>query len=231
MKFLFFILLITGCSNQDSSYFPLEKGKFWSYKIEIQPEVEKKTTYKKINITLGKKKLEIDGNKTFYYPFLREDGSIYLYNTSREGVYRNGFAFSKDKKISSEKKKRLVLPAPLEIGKKWAVESKTYLILKRYPYYDYRATTNFDIEYEIISRSEVVNTPMGRFNDCLLVKGVGKTKFIGDSEIGSIEINITSDEWYAKGIGLVKSIRVEKTDSDLFGTTKMSQLLENYQSN
>ncbi|MFL2661456.1 MAG: hypothetical protein ACJ0G4_05915 [Alphaproteobacteria bacterium] len=231
MKFLFFILFIIGCSNQNNPYFPLEKVKSWSYQVEIQPEIEKKTTYKKINIALGKRKLEIDGNKTFFYPFLREDGSIYLYNIDKSGIYRNGSAFSKDKRISSEKAKRLVLPIPLEIGRKWAVESKTFLILKRYPYYDYRATTNFDIEYEIVSKTEVVNTPMGKFKDCLLVKGVGKTKFIGDSEIGSIEINITSDEWYAKGIGLVKTIRTEKTDSDLFGTTKMTQLLENYQFN
>ena len=231
MKFLFFVLFIIGCSNQNDSYFPLEKVKSWSYKIEIQPEVEKKTVYKKINIALGKKKLVMDGDKKNFYPFLREDGSIYLYNFDKSGVYRNGFAFSKDKKISKEKEKRLVLPSPLKIGKKWAVESKTYLILKRYPYYDYRATTKFDIEYEIVSSSEVVETPVGKFKDCLLVKGVGKTKFIGDSEIGAIEINITSDEWYAKGIGLVKSVRVEKTDSDLFGTTKMTQLLENLQFN
>ena len=118
---------------------------------------------------------------------------------------------------------------PEKIGKKWAVESKTFLILKRYPYYDYRATTNFEIEYQIMSKNEIVKTPLGKFKDCLLVKGIGKTQFIGDSEIGSIEINITSNEWYAKGIGLVKSIREEKTDSDLFGTTVMTQVIENFE--
>ena len=109
------------------------------------------------------------------------------------------------------------------------MDSKTYLILKRYPYYDYRATTNFEIEYQIISKNEIVKTPLGKFENCLLVKGIGKTKFIGDSEIGSIEISITSNEWYAKGIGLIKSIREEKTDSDLFGTTIMTQVLENFE--
>ena len=64
--------------------------------------------------------------------------------------------------------------------------------------------------------------------NCLLVEGFGETKFIGDSEIGTIEITITSKEWYAKGVGLIKSLRVEKTDSDLFGTTKMTQILEDY---
>ena len=39
------------------------------------------------------------------------------------------------------------------------VDSKTYLILKRYPYYDYRATTNFKINYEVISKKEFIRTP------------------------------------------------------------------------
>ena len=31
-----------------------------------------------------------------------------------------------------------------------------------------------------------------------------------------------------KKVGLVKMVREEKTDTDLFGTTKMIQILENY---
>ena len=125
----------------------------------------------------------------------------------------------------------MVLPLPIKIGKKWSVDSKTYLILKRYPYYDYRATTNFMIDYEIISTDEIISTPSGKFRNCILIRGIGETKFIGDSEIGSIAINILSEEWYAKGVGLIKSVRVEETDSDLFGTTKMTQVLEGFKEN
>ena len=59
-----------------------------------------------------------------------------------------------------------------------------------------------------------------------MIKGEGKTNFIGDSEIGSIGIKITSEEWYSKKVGLIKMIREEKTDTDLFGTTKMIQILK-----
>ena len=62
-----------------------------------------------------------------------------------------------------------------------------------------------------------------------LIEGLGETNFIGDSEIGSIGIKIISKEWYSKKVGLIKMERIEETDSDLFGTTKMVQLLENYQ--
>ena len=165
---------------------------------------------------------------TRYFPFLRENGSIYYYKKNKNGIFRNGLSFEKDNKINFHKKQRLVLPNPINVGDKWEVDSKTYLILKRYPYYDYRATTNFKINYEVISKKEFIETPLGKFNNCIYLKGTGKTKFIGDSEIGAIEINISSEEWYAKGIGLVKSVRTEETNSDLFGKTVMVQTLESF---
>ena len=146
----------------------------------------------------------------------------------KNGIFRNGFSFEKDNNISFHEKDRIVLPNPLKKGDTWEVDSKTFLILKRYPYYDYRATTNFTIKYEIISKNESLNTPLGKLKNCLYLKGTGQTKFIGDSEIGAIEINIVSEEWYARGIGLVKSVRTEETNSDLFGTTQMVQVLESF---
>ena len=81
---------------------------------------------------------------------------------------------------------------------------------KRYPYYDYRATTNFKLNYEILSTKEVIQTPVGKFKNCLKIRGTGKTSFIGDSEIGSIIIEVLSEEWYAKDIGLIKAVRTKK---------------------
>ena len=228
MLYLLLFFFISGCSESNDSYFPLERKKSWSYKVEIEPEVEKKTVYKKVNLSLGKKKIEIDGKEKQFFPLLREDGSIFYYEIDKNGIYRNGISFSRDKSINFSKKRRIVLPFPLDVGKKWEVESKTYLILKRYPYYDYRATTNFQINYEIISNNAIISTPLGKFKNCILLIGEGETKFIGDSEIGSIKIKIISKEWYAKGVGLIKSERIEETDSDLFGTTKMTQILEDY---
>ena len=121
------------------------------------------------------------------------------------------------------KKKRTVLPFPLKIGLKWNVESKTFLIKRRYPCYDYGGITNFQLNYKLISTSATLNTSLGKFKHCLLIQGKGKTTFIRENEVGTIEINILSQEWYAKGIGLVKSIRTEQTDTELFGTTRMVQ--------
>ena len=69
MKYILFLLVLIGCSENNHNYFPLGKIKSWSYKIEIEPEVDKKTVYKKTNLLLGKKKLEIEGKKNLFIHF------------------------------------------------------------------------------------------------------------------------------------------------------------------
>ena len=36
--------------------------------------------------------LDIDGKKESFYPFLREDGSIFFYKPEKNGIFRSGFA-------------------------------------------------------------------------------------------------------------------------------------------
>ena len=228
MRFLVLILFITSCSENSSHYFPLDKIQTWSYSVEIIPEVEDKALYKKTHLSMGEQKVSLNEEKKKLFPILRENGTTLYYEFLDDGIYRVGKKFLKEKTITSENK-RMVLPFPLTLGKTWDVNSETYLILRKYPYYDYRATTNFKLKYKVASMKETVSTPSGTFKDCILIIGNAETNFIGNNEIGSIGIKIYSKEWYSKAIGLIKMERIEETDTDLFGTTKMVQLLESYQ--
>ena len=227
MKFFLFLLFLISCSEKQSNYFPLDNINSWTYSVEIIPEVENRILYKKTNTAIGEKKIIIDNKKKKIFPILREDGTTFFYEITDQGIYRKGVKYLKNNKINLDDD-RIVLPSDIKVNKTWSNDSKTFLILRRYPYYDYKATTNFKIDYKIVSLKETVKTPSGIFKDCILIKGEGQTNFIGDSEIGSIGIKITSEEWYSKRVGLVKMVREEKTDTDLFGTTRMIQLLENY---
>jgi len=227
MKFFLFLLILISCSEKQSNYFPLDNINSWTYSVEIIPEVENRILYKKTNTAIGKKKIIIDNKEKKIFPILREDGTAFFYEITDQGVYRKGVKYLKNNKINLDDG-RIVLPSDIKVNKTWSNDSKTFLILRRYPYYDYKATTNFKIDYKIVSLKETVKTPSGIFKDCILIKGEGQTNFIGDSEIGSIGIKITSEEWYSKRVGLVKMVREEKTDTDLFGTTRMIQLLEDY---
>ena len=227
MKFFLFLLFLISCSEKQSNYFPLDNINSWTYSVEIIPEVENRILYKKTNTAIGKKKIIIDNKEKKIFPILREDGTTFFYEITDQGIYRKGVKYLKNNKINLDDD-RIVLPSDIKVNKTWSNDSKTFLILRRYPYYDYKATTNFKIDYRILSLKETVKTPSGIFEDCILIKGEGQTNFIGDSEIGSIGIKITSEEWYSKKVGLVKMVREEKTDTDLFGTTRMIQLLEDY---
>ena len=227
MKFFLFLLILISCSEKQSNYFPLDNINSWTYSVEIIPEVENRILYKKTNTAIGQKKIIIDNKEKKIFPILREDGTTFFYEITDQGIYRKGVKYLKNNKINLDDG-RIVLPSDIKVNKTWSNDSKTFLILRRYPYYDYKATTNFKIDYKIVSLKETVKTPSGIFKDCILIKGEGQTNFIGDSEIGSIGIKITSEEWYSKKVGLVKMVREEKTDTDLFGTTRMIQLLEDY---
>ena len=227
MKFFLFLLILISCSEKQSNYFPLDNINSWTYSVEIIPEVEDRILYKKTNTAIGQKKIIIDNKEKKIFPILREDGTTFFYEITDQGIYRKGVKYLKNNKINLDDG-RIVLPSDIKVNKTWSNDSKTFLILRRYPYYDYKATTNFKIDYRILSLKETVKTPSGIFEDCILIKGEGQTNFIGDSEIGSIGIKITSEEWYSKRVGLVKMVREEKTDTDLFGTTRMIQLLEDY---
>ena len=221
------ILLLVSCSEKKSNYFPLDKIESWTYGVEIIPEVENKIFYKKTSTSIGEKKIKFQNTEKKIFPVLRENGTTYFYEINSKGVFRKGVRYLKNKEINFEDS-RLVIPSKIKLNHSWSNDSKTFLILRRYPYYDYKATTKFQIDYKIVSLNETVKTPSGTFDDCIMIKGEGKTNFIGDSEIGSIGIKITSEEWYSKKVGLIKMIREEKTDTDLFGTTKMIQILESY---
>ena len=142
------ILIVSSCSSESSSYFPVDKIKSWNYTVKIFPEVDESIIYKKTNESLGKRIIKNDEDNYEVFPVLKEDGTLLYYEISDNGIYRNAIKFVKDVGIKFEKTKRMVIPADLKVGEKWEVESKTYLILKRYPYYDYRATTNFRLNYK-----------------------------------------------------------------------------------
>jgi len=228
--FLSILILITGCNEKEHQYFPLSNGKIWNYSIVINPGVEDKLVYKKTNVTLKKRSIlgKEQKNKKQVYPVLREDNSIYYYAKNKYGITREGVQHRGNHPIKFEEDEKYVLRYPLQLGTEWQSVSKTYLVLRRYAYFDYRATTNFDLKSKIVSLNESIKVPAGKFKNCIKIVGNGKTTFIGDREIGTIKILVSTIDWYAPNVGLVKSIRQEETDSDLFGTSKMVQVLDDY---
>ena len=108
------------------------------------------------------KKIIIDNKEKKIFPILREDGTAFFYEITDQGIYRKGVKYLKNNKINLDDG-RIVLPSDIKVNKTWSNDSKTFLILRRYPYYDYKATTNFKIDYKIVSLKETVKKLLQEF--------------------------------------------------------------------
>ena len=166
------LVYLSSCNTEKKNYFPLGEERFWSYQIDVIPEIEAKKIYKKINSGLKKQKItnSTTNEEITVFPIQRENNSIYFYTKSNNGISRIGVQFSGNNDIIFEKNNRFVIKYPLKKGSSWNSMSKTYLTLRRYPYFDYKAITDFEISNQIISTNEVVRVPAGEFKNCIQIK-------------------------------------------------------------
>ena len=74
-----------------------------------------------------------------------------------------------------------------------------------------------NIENKLISLNETVKIKNKILKNCLKIEGFGQTSFFPGAPLGKIDITIKKTEWYAPGLGLVKLIREEISDSETMG--------------
>lgn len=89
------------------------------------------------------------------------------------------------------------------------VESKTFarqdrLRIRRIP---------ITLEKRIAERAVNLSMPTGIFESCLLIEGIGITHVPTDRGNSRTEVTVTTQEWFAPGIGLVRYRRDETADS------------------
>lgn len=71
------------------------------------------------------------------------------------------------------------------------------------------------LNYEVESADDVVVVAAGRFENCLRVRGSGRTAFDGGRYIGTAEVRVEQLDGYAPGLGLVRAERRETTTSSV----------------
>ncbi|MEQ8233124.1 MAG: hypothetical protein RKL32_15555, partial [Gammaproteobacteria bacterium] len=71
-------------------------------------------------------------------------------------------------------------------------------------------------------------TPAGRFDGCLLIEGRGNTSAEVGNYIGRAAINVTSREWFAPDVGLVRLEREERTDAKALSAGRLVLELDDW---
>ena len=195
----------------DDAYFPLGKGRTWSYTITPDGEgiVPLKLTVSVVgpeevggaNVT--RERIEIDGREHFLFV-----------GADQRGVFRHATQSPGEPSPSLDAARDYFLEQPLEVGRSWkGTSAPTFLEV---------ADVEVPIESTVVSTTDTVRTPAGEFKDCVKVHVTGsaevRNEFLDDDDADggdapfdpvSGTFSIDEETWYAKDVGVVKSVVAE----------------------
>ena len=208
--------LPASCSHGvGHSYFPLDKGAAWEYIVSYKVRGELRSQKR---ILSNGTAVEVDEQR--YYPRTDLNGHREFYQKTREGIVHVD-------PVSGEK--TLVLKYPLEQGQQWQTQSRIRVLEVTgafVPTFKARLVRPVAVTYHIEKTDDSVAVAAGTFNHCLRVHGKGRL-FAGrtlQQFMGIDSINIDQTEWYAPGVGLVKTVREEYTEPNEFRNTYTREL-------
>jgi hypothetical protein len=216
-------LLISGCAEQDTGYFPLTEGYSWRYHMQLTNM--EGTEQQKYYVSSMAARL-IDNEITYIQHSLT--GTEVLFHQSDVGISRVGFLIAdgpSKKKVMDE---HLILPSKLEEGTEWESVAETKLLTKDGPGRgnNMQIVAKVPLENRIESVNDVVKVPAGKFERCIRIHTKGFTFHKGGYLIGRTLVEIEQTDWYAPGVGLVKSVLQEKTTSDALSRGELIMELE-----
>lgn len=202
---------LQGCERSDADYFPLNEGRWWQYRVMVKTKDEQKQ-YKYMVANLPSH--DLDGTKTFVRR--THDGSLFFYQEGDEGINRVAVKRRTDREIKREASKHLIIPYPTEIGSAWELETTTTILdrnIRAFERKQFTLVVPVMLQYTVESLDDTVSVPAGRFARCLRIRGIGHTRVNPNVSVGVTDIEIEIIDWYAPGVGLVRTIRKEEAST------------------
>ncbi|MGQ0658310.1 MAG: hypothetical protein ACT4NU_09485 [Chromatiales bacterium] len=200
-----------GCDSSPREYFPLDEGHRWQYRATLHV-LDETTRTKELVRNTGV--VEHDGQKVsvFEYP----GGARRYYARSKDGIKRIATARGVHGAIRSDNDEHFILREPVETGTSWQLTSQ--LVLAESVFYEAGERirdrrTPVVLRYRIESTDDEVDVPAGLFERCVRVHAAGSAivRVNQGANFGTVQAD--HSDWYAPGVGLVKSRRVETSDS------------------
>ena len=223
---LLFVLFCSCTVSQDPSFFPLEPGYEWRYRVQHRSSGE--VVEQRLLLTSIDSR-EIENQQYFVQRSLT--GAQILFQQSSAGIERAGFIKSSGVDEVFIREIVLILPATLEIGYEWESVVKTRALLKKWSP-GKAVPSNVSAKVPVVNRIEAldaeVKTTAGRFNNCLMTSTTGFAFHSGDRYSERVLVEIKQTDWYAPGIGLVKSVLSESSSSDAFANAEITVELDSY---
>ena len=207
-------LLISGCERSgpaEPSYFPLNQGWSWTYKVRTETARGGTTTELEVSnqgkVMLSEQLSAIERRNSM--------GNSYYFVANKDAVTRVAVKNELDPtaRIDQEDYPRHVMPLPLKEGAKWTQMTRLYLLYKPMDFpQEMKYGKPIPMSFEIESLDETVTVPAGTFKQCVIITGHRMMKLMTDPVIGYEDIPINQKEWYCPNVGLVKFIRAEVSE-------------------
>ena len=224
---LFFCLLyLAACSDRvDDDYFPLQPGHYWRYDMSIQTmDGNFDGVYAVENVAVQ----ERDGHTVYVRRLL--DGSLNYLQITEDGIQLTGREKSIDFKTTTVPEEQYIFRFPLQKGATWEEMTTSKLLIKTGPPQktEFHIRANVPLDAVIETMTDVVRVPAGTFENCMRIVFKGKNFVNAGNYVGMTLVSIKETDWYAPGVGLVKSVRRETTTSKALDKGKLVLELENY---
>lgn len=215
-------LLLTGCQQpENQDYFPLQAGLHWEYRVTEERQRPTPPYTLRIEtleaVTLNDETVQVRRTS---------DGTDYYIRQQDDGLYRVAKRTLPEAVPQPDQPPRMILPLPLPQaeGKSWVVNTRPYLVERVFTEGRQSADSlRFPMTYRVRGLHETVEVPAGRFTDCVQVEGVADLTLYADPKLGNMTVPVTTREWYAPGVGLVRLEREEPLSTSVFqgGTLRM----------
>lgn len=201
-----------GDSTDPAAYFPTDTGLRWTYQIR-RTTMDGTAEQLYFVENYGNRQLspELDAHvqRTF-------EGNRYYYHRGRRGWTRVAVQGVAEEQVRITPEPWLLIPAEPILGSTWQQPTITRVLEKTGPPQVtlFRIQAQLPVTYKVAAVSDVVTVPAGRFARCLRIEGEGSLSTNVGNYIGTTSISLRSTDWYAPGVGLVKSELTESTSSD-----------------
>ena len=209
-------LALAGCSAAqpaDETWFPLAEGRSWTYRVTTTFEDAGETPQREQRTLRNRGRDSVDGAPAWRR---RSDSGIdYWLRSDASGVYRVASKSDLDRRPTLDEPRRYVLHSPYAVGTEWQASTIAYVLQRRneVPREVRHTHKPVPMKYRIEALGEPVETPAGRFDACLRVRGEAAVRLYVDAAFDWRDVALTTREWYCPGVGLVRLERVEPSPS------------------
>ncbi|WP_067864301.1 hypothetical protein [Neptuniibacter marinus] len=212
-------VIIVGCQGDisENDYFPVNKGVEWHYSVfEDLTDITQKRQFSIKN--LGTIDLKGDYSGMPVSARRTSDGTVYYILQDDTGSYRIAKRTVVELTPRFDDKEIRILPnkEDLEVGRSWVAETRSYALHGLRSALPDPSKKAFSLTYEIVALNSSVVVPAGRFDNCIKVEASGVISLYADPRLGYQDIIVTQTEWYAPGVGLVKLVRNEPMDLEIY---------------